>query len=228
MVRCTGTPISLDSWQVIPPILQPGDQSLRQRHFSIIDNSVILLDPVGRQPYGAGLFMLVVFWPTRVTEDAHGLAFLSHPKRNVPFPRIIPLVGIPTAIPGDRDWKFMCPLRRSLEQVLLLDPASLLFVSRPAIGCHQPRRDIRRFGRASGRILDLELKYGPLDEKPTEMSSTDFALLSSERQNLYLEWMLADSSLPTTILDDYGLRDVLATSKEHSTKQRHKSGRACA
>lgn len=210
------SPISLDSWQLIDAAISPDDRSSQNWNFDIRDGNVVLLNRIQRRPCHAGVFLLRVMWPRRATAIAPGFAVLAHPTWET-FPRIIPLAGIPTAIPQERDWHFICPIKRTLEQILYLDSESTLFVSRQALGRRQRRSDLARIQRALVQIHRLEDKHGALD--PPNMSPWLYGLFKEAREALYLELKLAVSGVPEDILDDHGFGKLIATSRMRSTKR---------
>jgi hypothetical protein len=218
------TPIALDSWQLIDTAIGCGNRSSQNWHFDIRDGNVVLLKHIQGRPNRSGIFLLRIMWPKRATTIAPGFAVLAHPTWQT-FPRIIPLAGIPTAIPQDRDWRFICPIKRTFEQILFLDSESMLFVSRQALGRRQRRSDSARIERAAEHILRLEDKHGALDENPPDMSPWLFDLLKDAREALYLELNLAACSVPEHVLDDDGLRRMIAMSRMRSTKRAARSGR---
>ncbi|MEH6949989.1 hypothetical protein V4R08_01325 [Nitrobacter sp. NHB1] len=217
-------PIALDSWQLIDTTIGCGDQSSQNWHFDIRDGNVVLLNHIQGRPYRTGIFLLRIMWPKRATTITPGFAILAHPTWGT-LPRIIPLAGIPTPLPQDRDWRFICPIKRTFEQILFLDSESMLFVSRQALGRRQRRSDFARIQRAAVQILRLEHEYGALDENPPDMSPWLFDLLKEAREALYLELNLAACSVPEHVLDDNGLRRMIAMSRMRSTKRAARPGR---
>jgi hypothetical protein len=155
-------------------------------------------------------------WPRRATDIVPGFAVLAHPTWET-LPRIIPLAGIPTAIPQDRDWRFICPIKKTLEQILYLDSDSTLFVSRQALGRRQRRSDFARILRAFEQILRLEEKHGALDDIPPNMSPWLYSQFKEAREALYLEWNLAFSGVPEDVLDNHGFGKMIARSRMQST-----------
>lgn len=214
----TKSPISLDSWQVMGPATSLDGQPNQNWNFDIRDGNVTLLNRIQRWPCRGGAFLLRVMWPRGAADIAPGFVVLAHPTWRT-LPQIIPLAGIPTAIPQDRDWRFICPITRGLEQILYLDSKSELFVSRQALGRRQRRSDLARVQRALLQILDLEHKYGALDENPPNMSPWLFDQFKEAREALYLEWKLAASGVPADVLDDHGFDKLIATSRMRSTKR---------
>lgn len=214
----TQSPISLDSWQVIDAALRPDDRLRQNWNFHIRDGNILLLNRSLRRSCSAGVFLLRIMWPRRAKDIVPGFAVLAHPTWET-LPLIIPLAGIPTAIPQDRDWRFICPIRKTLEQILYLDSESTLFVSRKALGRRQRRSDFARILRALEQILRLEEKHGALDEIPPNMSPRLYSQFKDAREALYFEWNLAFSGVPEDILDSHGFGKFIATSRVRSTKR---------
>lgn len=194
MANHMDTPITIDSWQIFPN-LRYNDVTKRDSHFEILDDCIVLLDQRRRNLSGVGRLSFSIRWPAEPPDPGFGILELEHPSWNTLARRII-CVRVPSAVPDDYDWRFLCPIRRTWEQVLYLDPAGILFVSRKALGRRQRRSDIARVFQVLIRLLKFEETYGELNEKPSHISDMDFKLLKRYSDLLWEELISAANGVP--------------------------------
>jgi hypothetical protein len=216
-IRGETSTIALDAWQLLETALNCDDGSVQEWQFEIQDGNIDLVSAAEKSE-SHGKLLLCICWPASESAAANGFVCLSHPMWDT-LPYRIPLVGMPTGIQNDRDWRFLCPIKRTLHQVLFWNLRSGLFVSHAAIGQEQRRSDFRRVVRALRRILLLQHKWGTLDEKPARMSWIKFNALKDELDELDEEWHMAASGVPELILTNDGSWDVMAMSERAATKR---------
>jgi hypothetical protein len=90
----------------------------------------------------------------------------------------------------------MCPIRRTWNQVLLLDPAEELFVSREMVGRKHSSPIVRRALQSYFKVLKLEEEYRDLLEKPQRLSEADNTALKQASDFLWDNFVLAARGVP--------------------------------
>jgi hypothetical protein len=161
----------------------------------------------------AGTIRLFLNWPKKVQNLPTGFVTVSHPKWETLL-RYVLLTGIANK-DGGLLWRFLCPITRKLVQVVYFDEKSQLFVSRGALGRGQRKSDILRIGRYLSARLELEHKYGDLQEKPAGMSDLEYRLgKEAADEPLSPDFLLMASGVPELILNEDGSADVVAMSKK--------------
>jgi hypothetical protein len=206
--RCS---FGLDTWVLMDNALRLGKRSVYDWSFMLDKGSFILCKANKKSPR-AGAIRLSLNWPTKDQNSPTGFVTVSHPNWET-LPRVVLLAGIPN-IDGGLLWRFLCPITRRLVQVVYFDKESQLFVSPAALGCRQPNSDFRRIERHLSRLLQLQHKYGDLQEKPAGMSDLAFRMLKEAAEWLNYDFQLAASGVPEPILNDDGWFDVVAMSKK--------------
>lgn len=207
--HCRGS-FGLDTWVLMDEALRLGKRPVYDWSFKLDKGSASLCRANRRSP-GAGAIRLSLNWPTKEQNPPTGVVAVSHPDWDT-LPRIVLLAGIPN-IDGEFVWRFLCPIARRLVQVVYFDKESQLFVSPAAMGRRQRRSDVRRLERHFIRLLQLQHKYGDLQEKPAGMSDLVFRALKEAAEWLDIHIRLAAGGVPEPIFNDAGWLDVAAMSK---------------
>ncbi|MGB5901672.1 MAG: hypothetical protein WBH00_02385 [Xanthobacteraceae bacterium] len=214
--------LALDTWDVMPHALAQGRLSQYKLPFEIRKGQLVLTD--ARRRGRSGLIDMCVDWPRNSRRPANAVAVVSH--RSWQIPHIVLMVGEPTASSGERLWKFLCPINRTLHQVLFLDSVSELFVSKAARGREQRRADFvqaTKYFKMMATIEDAQAKLKPgltkspliegiIQATPTAMESAD------------LRFRLAISGFPDVIFDDNESIDVMAMVKHPASHHRSSQG----
>lgn len=214
--------LALDTWELMPRALAQERLSQYKLPFEIRKGQLVLTDArAGR----SGLIDMCVDWPRNSRRPANAVAVVSH--RSWQIPHIVLMVGEPTASLGERSWKFLCPINRTLHQVLFLDSVSELFVSRTARGREQRRADFVRateYFEMMATIEDAQAKLKPgltksplvegiIQAMPTAMESAD------------LRFRLAVSGFSDVIFDDNDSINVIAMVKRTSHRESSQAAR---
>jgi hypothetical protein len=194
MTNHKDTPITIDSWQIFPN-LRYSDVTKRDSHFDILDDCVVLLDQPRRNLSEAGRLSFSIRWPAEPPDPNFGILELEHPSWNELLYRIV-CVHVPTILPDDYDWRFLCPIRRTWEQMLYLEPDGMPFVSRRALGRSQRRSNLNRISQILSKIYKFQDTYDKLNEKPRDISDQNFILLKSYDYILREQLISAANSVP--------------------------------
>ena len=206
--RCT---FCLDTWVLMDNALRLGKRSVYDWSFKVANGSIIPCKPNKKSPK-AGKLGLFLNWPINGQNPPTGFVTVSHPNWETLL-RYVPLTGISNK-DGGLLWRFLCPITRKLVQVVYFDEKSQLFVSRAALGRGQRKSDFRRIGRYLSNRLELEHKYGDLQEKPAGMSDLEYRLGKEAADSRQCDFLLAASGVPEPILNEDGWFDVVAMSKK--------------
>jgi hypothetical protein len=194
-VRQIEVPILLDSWLVFPKILRCRNAPKKNWKFEVLDDQIVLSARQRGQRGLTGSLTFVMRWPAQAPAQSFGLLKLAHPAWNT-LPFQIVCTKIPTPNPDDHDWRLMCPITRTWNQVLLLDPAEMLFVSQEMVGRKRSGPIVRRALRLLSNLLELEEEYGDLQEKPEGLSEADYALVKLYPDFLWDNFVLAARGVP--------------------------------
>ncbi|MGX9393316.1 hypothetical protein ACWX0K_16515 [Nitrobacteraceae bacterium UC4446_H13] len=209
--------LALDTWELMPHALARGRLSQYELPFEIRKGQLVLTD--AHRPGRSGLIDMCIDWPRNSRRPANGVAVISH--RSWQIPRIVMILGEPAESSGERSWKFLCPINRTLHQVLFLDSVSELFVSKTARGREQRRADFVRateYFEMMATIEDAQTKLKPgltkspliegiIQAMPTAMESAD------------LRFRLAVSGFPDVVFDDNGSINVMAMVKQSASRR---------
>jgi hypothetical protein len=159
-------------------------------------------------------------WCVTGQEPVNGYIRIAHPDWQRP-PLVVALVGIPTGIADDRDWRLLCPITANLEQVLLFDSESRLFISRAAVGRKQKKEAIgAKLSDSLSMAENLRERISQGFQKSPGMPDDIFqgltkaAPIALMRLQLDMEW--AASGIAELKLDKSGHIDVLAMAKPSS------------
>lgn len=131
---------SLDAWQIMAAVDRCEQPAVYRWSFSSAEG-VILNDRTtestqARRTKGGAL--LITGWPYTDSEKIAVLKVVDKAlSEQSPF---IALLSGPADKSGTRDWRFFCPVTRTLVQMLYFDPVAEHFCSRRAIG--RPRRPV--------------------------------------------------------------------------------------
>jgi hypothetical protein len=192
-VRQIEVPILLDSWLVFPKILRRRNAPKQNWNFEVLDDQIVLSTRQKRDLTGSLTF--VMRWPAQAPAQSFGLLKLVHSAWNA-LPFQIVCTKIPTSNPDDHDWRLMCPIRRTWNQVLLLDPEDMLFVSREMVGRKRSGPIVRRALQFYFKALKLEEEYSDLLEKPQRLSEADYTVLKQASDFLWDNFVLAAGGVP--------------------------------
>lgn len=193
MARQIEAPILLDSWLVFPKIIHCSDAPKQNWYFEVLDEQIVLSEHRRRRRTGRLSFSMR--WPAQASAQSFGLLELVHPAWDT-LPLEIVCTKIATPNPDDHDWRLMCPIRRTWNQVLFLDPEEMLFVSRDIVGRERSGPIRRRAIQACIKLLEFQEQYGDLQEKPKGASEADYALLRQYSALLWDDIVSAASGVP--------------------------------
>lgn len=209
--------LSLDAWELMA---WAPDHGKRRRYASsfVVRNGTIVFCRSDKRPRDAGGLSLSIEWPRNGRTPANGFVCLNYPTWDTPL--IILIVGAVVSPGAERQWRFLCPIRHTLEQVLFADDNSQLFVSRQAIGCDRPQSDFDHFVKVTELIHKYHERWGTLDEKPKRMHEWQFQLFEISRDRWEQDFLWARSGIPKLEYDDRGAIDVIAMSKEKRPARR--------
>lgn len=209
--------LSLDAWELMAWALDHGKHRLYARSF-VVRNGAIVFCRGDKRPRDAGGLSLSICWPRNAGAPANGFVCFIYPAWDTPL--LIPMVGTAVGPGTERHWRFLCPIRRTLEQVLFADHDSQLFVSRPAIGRQRPKSDFDHAMKTTEVIVEYQEKWGAFDERPPAMSELQFEMFWFAMDGWERDMLLASSGIPDLIEDVHGMIDVIAMSKEKQPSRR--------
>jgi hypothetical protein len=155
-------------------------------------------------------------WCVTGQEPVNGFIRIAHPDWQRP-PLVVALVGIPTGIADDRDWRLLCPITANLEQLLFFDSESRLFVSRTAVGRKQKEAIGAKLLDSFSMAENLRERISQGFQKPAGLPDDIFqgltkaAPIALMRLQMDMEW--AASGIAELKLDTNGYIDVLAMAK---------------
>jgi hypothetical protein len=214
--------IILDTWKLIPQGLNGRRRSCYVWPFVLRQDGIHLVPKARARRLATkkkGSLKFHLNWCVTDQEPVNGFIRIAHPDWQCP-PLVVALVGIPTGVTDDRDWRLLCPLTANLEQVLLFDPENRLFVSRAAVGRKQAASIGTKFSDSFLMAEDLRERISQGFQKPPGMPDDIFqgltkaAPLALARLQLDMEW--AASGIAELKLDKDGYIDVLAMARPSS------------
>lgn len=195
MVRQIESPIILDSWLVFPKIFLCGDIPTHTWYFHVLDDQIVLSEHQSRRRRQTGTLSFSIRWPAHVSSQSFGLLELEHPAWDT-LPLQIVCTKIATPNSDDYDWRLMCPIQKTWNQVLILDPEEMLFISRDMVGRKHTSAIPRRASRSFLKFVEFEEQYGDLQEKLEGASEADYILLRQYSNLLWDNFVLSASGVP--------------------------------
>jgi hypothetical protein len=207
--------VAIDFWTLVPDVLKRVVGSRTSGQFVVRDETIALVRK--KLPSrSAGSYYAQFSLPSDDRDFATGTLFLGYEEWELL--KLILLVGRPTGF-GEYRWRGVCPTILKPVQMLYLDPATQLFVSREAVGKPAPE-SVKRVDDDKVVVGKLIEKYGLSGQPHPDLEEDpDFAPFKS-LAHIIADVLFASNGLPSPVLGEFGATKVLATIQNPKDRQR--------
>jgi len=212
--------VAIDFWTLVPDVLKRAAGGQTSGQFVVRDETIALVRRKVTST-SAGSYYAEFSLPSNDRDLATGTLLLFY--EDWELPKLILLVGHPSGF-GEYRWRGVCPRILQPVQMLYLDPATQLFVSREAVGKPAPD-SVQRTNDHRVVLTKAVEKYGKFDfldpqSYPHIEDDPDFAPLKSLDEIIFLDSFYAASGLPFPVRKESGAINVLATIHNPKDRQR--------
>jgi hypothetical protein len=207
--------VAIDFWALVPDVFKRVVGGQTSGQFVVRDGTIALVRRKVTST-SAGSYYVEFYLPSDDRDFATGTLFLFYEEWELP--KLILLVGRPSGF-GEYQWRGVCPTILKPVQMLYLDPATQLFVSREAVGKPAPEsvQRINDDGIVLAKFFD---KYGRSGQPhPDLKDDPDFAPFES-LLHIMADALFALNGLPSPVLEESGATKVLATIQNPKDRQR--------
>ena len=205
--------VAIDFWTFVPDVLKRVVNDQTSGRF-VVRNETIAVVRRRMTSRSAGSYYAEFHLPSDDRDLASGILVLCLDDWDLP--KLILLVGHPDGF-GEYKWHGVCPTLLKPVQMLFLDPATHLFVSRKAVG-KPPPISVQRINDDQAVVAKLIQKYG-LSNHPDLSEDLDFAPFGS-LVDIFEDAFFASNGLPSPIRTESGATNVLATVQNYKERQR--------
>jgi hypothetical protein len=207
--------VAIDFWTLVPDVLKHVVSSQTSGQFVVRDGTIALVRKKVTST-SAGSYYAEFSLPSDDRDFATGTLGLFYEEWELP--KLILLVGRPSGF-GEYQWRGVCPAILKPVQMLYLDPATQLFVSREAVGKPAPD-SVQRINDDRVVLAKFIEKYGLSGQPhPDLKEDPDFAPFESPA-HIIEDALFASSGLPSPVRGESGATKVLATIENPKDRQR--------
>lgn len=204
--------VAIDFWTFVADVRKHAVNDSTSGRFVIRNETIVVVRRRGTSR-SAGSYYADFHLPSDDRDLASGILVLR--LEDWDLPKLILLVGHPDGF-GEYKWHGVCPTLLKPVQMLFLDPATHLFVSRKAVG-KPPPISVQRINDDTAVMVKLIQKYGLSD--PDLSEDLDFAPFGS-LVDIVKDAFFASNGLPSPIRMESGATNVLATVQNCKERQR--------
>lgn len=207
--------IAIDFWTLVPNILKRVKSNRASGQFVVRDGTIVLASRRLKST-AAGSYYAEFYSPSDERDFATGTLVLCYEEWGLP--KLILLVGQPSGF-GEYQWRGVSPTTLRPAQMLYLDPATQLFVSREAVG-KPPPVSVQRINDDRVVLAKLIEKYGLSGQPHSDLKEDpDFAPFEG-LIHIIADALFASNGLPSPVLTGSGATNVLATIQNSKSRQR--------